>query len=229
MWMLLLLASVFAVLHLLIGTLPRETPREVDATVFQWPERAIWGPVAVMLLVGLGFGPIPPFSAQEAKALGAAWPSAFLTCFALGMMSIRGLLALTGMGRRPVTLLPWMIALATLGYGCLAFLPGSLLRHILGGAIYGGGYGMVHTLLFMHILETTPPTRRGGAVGALFFAFDIATAIGAMGLGWIMERAGFRWGWGIGTALMIVSIPVARRVVAKGVTPGKPMDAILDA
>ncbi|HJW71946.1 MAG TPA: MFS transporter, partial [Geothrix sp.] len=214
-WMLMLLAAVFAVLHLLIGTLPRETSKAPETAMFQWPERAVWAPAAVMLLVGLGFGPMPPYSAQEAKALGSAWPAAFLTCFALGMMAIRGLLALTGMGRRPVALLPWMIGLASVGCGLLAFLPGSTARHIAGGLVYGAGYGVVHTLLFMHILETTPPARRGGAVGALFFAFDAATALGSLGLGWLMERAGFRWGWGLGTALMALSIPIAQRIVAK--------------
>jgi predicted MFS family arabinose efflux permease len=213
-WMLLLLAGVFAVLHGLIGVLPKETPREIEpSALFQWPDRAVWGTVAVMMLVGLGFGPMPPYSAQEAKALGMAWPATFLTCFALGMMAIRGLLALTGMGRRPVTLLPAMIVLASAGYALLAFLPGGMTRHLLAGLIYGGGYGMVHTLLIMNLFATTAPGRVGAAVGALFFAFDAATAIGALGLGWVMEHFGFRRGWAVGTVLMALSIPVARRIV----------------
>jgi len=215
-WMLILLAGVFAVLHGLIGALPREAPRELEAAaLFQWPDRAVWGTVAVMMLVGLGFGPMPPYSAQEAKALGMAWPSTFLTCFALGMMAIRGLLGLTGMGRRPVALLPHMIALAASGYALLAFLPGGMARHLLSGLIYGAGYGMVHTLLIMNIFATTPPERTGAAVGALFFAFDAATALGALGLGWVMEHFNFRWGWAIGAGLMALSIPVARRIVRK--------------
>jgi predicted MFS family arabinose efflux permease len=146
------------------------------------------------------------------------WPSAFLTCFALGMMAIRGLLALTGMGRRPVALLPGMIALAAAGYALLAFLPGGLLRHLLAGLAYGAGYGVVHTLLFMHILETTPPERTGAAVGSLFFAFDVTTALGSLGLGWLMERSGFRAGWALGAALLALSILVARRIVRPAVT-----------
>jgi MFS family permease len=230
-WMLVLLAGVFAVLHLLIGALPREAPREIEGPVFQWPDRAVWGPVAVMGLVGLSFGPMPPYSAQEAKALGLAWPSAFLTCFALGMMAMRGLLALTGMGRRPVALMPGMAALTALGYALLAFLPGGLARHVASGLIYGAGYGMVHTLMLTHLLETTPPQRRGSAAGAFFFAFDAATALGALGLGWVMEHGGFRWGWAIGAGLMALAIPMARRVVRKSpaVTPGAGGSAILEA
>jgi len=212
-WMLILLAGVFAVLHGLIGALPREAPREIEpSALFQWPDRAIWGTVVVMMLVGLGFGPMPPYSAQEAKALGMAWPATFLTCFALGMMAIRGVLALTGMGRRPVKLLPFMLALAVAGYALLAFLPGGMARHLLSGLIYGAGYGMVHTLLIMNIFATTPPERTGAAVGALFFAFDAATAFGALGLGWVMEHLGFRRGWVIGAVLMALAIPVARRI-----------------
>ena len=230
-WMLILLAGVFAVLHGLIGALPREAPREIEpAALFQWPDRAVWGTVAVMMLVGLGFGPMPPYSAQEAKALGMAWPSTFLTCFALGMMAIRGLLGLTGMGRRPVALLPYMIALAATGYSLLAFLPGGMARHLLSGLIYGAGYGMVHTLLIMNIFATTPPQRTGAAVGALFFAFDAATALGALGLGWVMEHLNFRWGWAIGASLMALSIPVARRIVRKSaaMTTGPVPSGILE-
>ncbi|HJV49061.1 MAG TPA: MFS transporter [Geothrix sp.] len=214
-WMLVLLAGVFVLLHLLIGSLPREGGREIQTAAFQWPDRAVWGTVAVMMLVGLGFGPMPPYSAQEAKALGMALPATFLTCFALGMMAIRGLLALTGMGRRPVGLLPYMIALASAGYGLLAFMPGGMARHLLAGLIYGAGYGMVHTLLLMNIFATTPHERTGAAVGALFFAFDAATAFGALGLGWVMEHLGFRQGWAIGAVLMALSIPVSRRIVRR--------------
>lgn len=230
-WMLVALAGVFLALHLLIGVLPREAPREIEAAgLFQWPDRSVWGPVAVMGLVGFSFGPMPPYSAQEAKALGMAWPSAFLTCFALGMMAMRGLLALTGMGRRPVALLPGMAALTAGGYALLAFLPGGLVRHVASGLVYGAGYGMVHTLMLTHLLEATPPHRRGAATGAFFFAFDAATALGSLGLGWVMEHGGFHRGWAFGAVLMALAIPVARRVARRRptVTPGPGASAILE-
>jgi len=219
-WMLVILALVFAVLHVLIGSLPREVPREsaqevAPMGVFQLPQRSVWGPVSLLLFLGLSFGPMPPYSAQEAKALGMAWPSALLTCFAIGMMGMRAVLGLTGMGRRPVALLPWMLALAALGSLLLTCLPGGTSRHFTAGLVYGAGYGMVHTLVFMHIIETSRPERRGAAMGALFFAFDVGTALGALALGWVMEHGGFRWGWGTGVILLVLAIPVARRVVGQ--------------
>ncbi len=71
-WMLAILASVFAVLHLLIGSLPREVLETGPRQPFTLPERSIWAPVVLLFLLGLGFGPMPPYSAQEAKALGMA-------------------------------------------------------------------------------------------------------------------------------------------------------------
>ncbi len=234
-WMLAVLAAVFAVLHVLVGSLPREGPREgprdiAPEAAFRLPDRAVWGPVALLFLLGLGFGPMAPYSAQEAKALGMVWPSAFLTCFALGMMGLRAILGLTGMGRRPVAMLPSMLALAALGSLMLALLPGGTGRHLSAGLVYGAGYGMVHTLLFMHIIETSHPERRGAGVGALFFAFDVGTALGALGLGWVMEVAGFRWGWAIGVGLLLLAIPVARRIVRKQAagTPSLRPSAILE-
>jgi MFS family permease len=221
-WMLVILALVFAVLHVLIGSLPRESAREVarettqevaPTALFHLPQRSVWGPVSLLLFLGLSFGPMPPYSAQEAKAFGMAWPSALLTCFAIGMMGLRAVLGLTGMGRRPVALLPWMLALAALGSLLLTCLPGGTSRHLTAGLVYGAGYGMVHTLVFMHIIETSRPERRGAAMGALFFAFDVGTALGALALGWVMEQGGFRWGWGTGVILLVLAIPVARRVV----------------
>ena len=230
-WMLAILALVFAVLHLLIGSLPREVRERGPRQPFTLPDRSIWAPVALLFLLGLGFGPMPPYSAQEAKSLGMAWPSAFLTCFALGMVGIRALLSLTGMGRRPVALLPLMLGVTTLGSALLAFLPGGAARHLTAGLVYGGGYGMVHTLLFMHIIDTCPADRRGAGVGALFFAFDVGTALGALGLGWGMELTSFRWGWAAGGCLLALAMPAARRIAreSRSMTTATGPSAILEA
>jgi MFS family permease len=229
-WMLVTLALVFAVLHVLIGSLPREPVREIaPEAAFRLPDKSVWGPVSLLFFLGLSFGPMPPYSAQEAKALGMLWPSALLTCFAVGMMGMRAVLGLTGMGRRPVTLLPYMLALAAVGSLLLTFLPGGTSRHLTAGLVYGAGYGMVHTLIFMHIIEVSLPERRGAGVGALFFAFDVGTALGAFGLGWVMEHLGFRWGWSAGAILLALAIPAARRVVRPVVTSRTHPSGILEA
>jgi MFS family permease len=226
-WMLMLLASVFAVLHVLISTLPGDAPLEAPAVDGAAPGLASLGigiPILLLFLLGVGFGPMPPYSAQEAKALHMGWPSAFLTCFALGMMGMRALIGLVDAERRPGDLLSAMLLLAASGVVILTFLPGGTGRHVAAGLLYGAGYSMVHTLLFTHLLNTTPAARRGAAVGALFFAFDIGTALGSLGLGYVMEHAGFRWGWSATLLLLLISLPLSRRLLrlrAEGLGQGE--------
>jgi MFS family permease len=221
-WQMLALGAAFLVLNLLAKYLPRETPGQLrrDAA-FQLPEKVVLLPVIILFLVGVSFGPMPPYSAQEAKFLHASWTSALLTSLALGMVGLRGLLGFTGMGRRPIQLLSLMLWMSVAGMALLALLPGVTLRHALGGAIYGAGYAMTHTLIFMVIINRSKPDRRGAGVGALYFAYDAGQAAGAFLLGNAMEwighgwglAAGYRWGWALGGLALAGCLFLARRVM----------------
>ena len=221
-WQMLALGAGYLVLHLLVKLLPGETKEQLrrDA-VFQLPEKVVLLPLLILFLVGISYGPIPPYSAQEARFLQAVWPSALLTSLALGMVVLRMILGVTGMGRNPIRLLGLMLWLSVAGMALLALLPGGTARHALGGAIYGAGYAMTHTLLFMVIIDRSRPDRRGAGVGALYFAYDAGQAVGAFALGWAMERightwgllAGYRWGWGLGGLALLVCLFLARRVM----------------
>ena len=221
-WQMVALGTGFLILHRLIRYLPRETAGQLrkDA-VFQLPEKVVLLPLLILFLVGISYGPIPPYSAQEAKFLHAAWPSALLTSLAAGMVGLRLILGATGLGRTPIRLLRLMLWLSLAGMALLALMPGGTLRHAIGGAIYGAGYAMTHTLLFMVIIDRSRPDRRGAGVGALYFAYDAGQAIGALGLGWVMERigqaqglaAGYRWGWGLGGVALAGCLFIAGRVM----------------
>ncbi len=221
-WQMLVLGGGFLVLHILLQALPGETKAQLrkDAA-FQLPEKVVLLPMLILFLVGVSFGPIPPYSAQEAKFLHAAWPSALLTSLALGMVSLRMILGVTGMGRSPIHLLGRMLWMSVIGMALLALLPGGTARHVAGGALYGAGYAMTHTLLFMVIIDRSRPDRRGAGVGALYCAYDAGQALGAFALGWGMEWigrtwglvAGYRWGWGLGGLALLGCLFLARRVM----------------
>lgn len=222
-WHMLALGAGFLVLHLVVQRLPAEPLERNEVTaLFQWPERVVWLPVAILFLVGISFGPLPPYSAQEAQFLHSPWPSAMLTSLAAGMVGLRLVLAVTGMGSRPIRLLQGMLWMAVLGMAVLAAMPGTIARHVVGAAVYGAGYAMTHTLLFMVIIERSQPDRRGAGVGALYFAYDAGQAVGAFALGWAMERighasslaAGYRWGWGLGGLALVGCLLLAGPVMA---------------
>ena len=208
----LLLAIGFLAEALLARTLPEDYPGEAAParSLLVWPEPWLWPAAALLFLLALSYGPMPPYAAQEAKALAIAWPAALLTCFALGMLGLRLILGFTGLGRDPLRLLPWMLLLAAAGNLVLVLLPGGLLRHVLGALIYGAGYGMTHTLVFTAVLGRARPEARGAGVGLLYASFDAGSALGAWSIGPIMEAWSFRTGWAAGAAALLLALPLAR-------------------
>jgi MFS family permease len=221
-WMLLFLGALYVALHLLIKSLPKEPSehRRRDA-LFQLPERVALWPSLLLFLIGVSFGPVPPYSAQEAKFLHLGMPSAFLTSLALGIVGLRLVLGLVGLGKHPIRRLSPMLAVTLAGMALLALLPGGTVRHILAGVVYGAGYGMVHTLMFMHIIDTSRANRRGAAVGVLYFSYDLGQAAGALALGWVMERVGAHWGlvigyrggWAVGCLALAGCLLIAPRIL----------------
>jgi len=71
---------------------------------------------------------------------------------------------------------------------------------------------MSQTLMFTHVIGRSNPDRHGAAVGALYFAFDAGIALGSLGLGWVMQVSGFRWGWGLGALLVLPAILLSLRL-----------------
>jgi len=221
-WMLLVLGAIYVALHVLVKSLPKEPEahRRRDA-MFQLPEKAALWPALLLFGIGVSFGPMPPFSAQEAKFLHLAMPSAFLTSLALGIVGLRLVLGLTGLGKHPIRLLSPMLWVTLAGMAMLALLPGGTIRHILAGLVYGAGYGMVHTLMFMYMIDSSRPDRRGAAMGMLYFSYDLGQAAGALLLGWAMERlgatwglvAGYRGGWALGCLALVGCLLAAPRIL----------------
>jgi predicted MFS family arabinose efflux permease len=185
-----------------------------------WPEPWVLVPALILFLLCLGDGPMAPYSAQEARGLGFFWPSAYLTCLAGGMVGMRLLLGLSGRLAAPARLIPWMLATAFLGNLLLALAPGGQARHVASGLIYGAGFGMTQTLVFTHVIGRAKVEGHGAAVGALYFAFDAGIALGSLGLGWVMQASGFRWGWGLGALLVLPAILLSLRLNARQETPG---------
>jgi predicted MFS family arabinose efflux permease len=68
---------------------------------------------------------------------------------------------------------------------------------------------MVHTLLFLVVLDAAEPKRRGAGVGALYGAYDAGVAAGALLLGPLMQAYGFRAGWAGGAGAISLAVLLA--------------------
>jgi predicted MFS family arabinose efflux permease len=136
------------------------------------------------------------------------------------MVGMRLLLGLSDRLVAPARLIPWMLAVAFLGNLLLAVAPEGQARHIYSGLIYGAGFGMTQTLMFTHVIGRAKVEGHGAAEGALYFAFDAGIALGSLGLGWVMQASGFRWGWGLGALMVLPAILLSLRPRERAETPG---------
>ncbi|HET6329390.1 MAG TPA: MFS transporter [Holophagaceae bacterium] len=214
--MCLLLVPCFAILAWLSRQLPPDPPRHVRSKhPLRLPEREVFTLSAILFFIALSYGTLTSYSAQEALGEGFAWPAAFLSCLAIGMVGMRAFMGLRGFGRRPIRLLPAMALVTAAGLAILAFAPGGTARHIAGGLVYGAGYSMIYTLLNAEVLEVVAPDRRGAAFGAFMSAFDTGIGLGSFAFGLIIGRMGFRWGWGAGLAAALIAVPVGMRLAQR--------------
>ena len=214
--MCLLLVPCFAALAWLSRLLPADPPHhERSQHPMRLPERKVFSLSAILFFVALSYGTLTSYSTQEGLALGFAWPAAFLSCLAIGMVAMRALMGLRGFGRRPIRLLPTMALVVALGLAVLSFAPGGAARHIVSGLIYGAGYSMIYTLLNAEVLEVVSPDRRGAAFGAFMFAFDTGIGLGSFAFGLLIGRMGYRWGWAAGLVAVLVAIPVGMRLARR--------------
>ncbi len=205
------LAALFLLLAILGTTLPADHLHGRPEG-FKWPDASVLGPCLVLFCTALGYGALGSYTAQEGLALHLPLPAAFLSCMAIGMVLMRLAMLRRGFGRRPIRKLPAMLVGATLGLVLLAALPGGTWRHVVSALLYGAGYSMLHTLLNAKLLESTEPSRRGSAFGALLFAFDAGIGLGSFTLGWVIGHHGYRLGWALGALAMVAALPTALKL-----------------
>ena len=221
------LGVVFIILGLLSLSLPRDPVHSEPAATFRLPGLAMLAPCSVLFATALGYGALGTYTAQE--ALSQHFPplfglipteAAFLSSMAVGMVGMRLVMTRVGFGRNPSRLLPGMLWTSVAGLALLAFLPGGAGRHAVSALLYGGGYGMVHTLVNAHVLELTPPSRRGAAFGATLFSFDSGIGLGSFlignVIGWGCKHfglAGFRAGWAVAALLALAAVPLSYRLL----------------
>ncbi|BDU78467.1 MFS transporter [Mesoterricola sediminis] len=223
----LVLAGLFVALAFLALGLPKDEGHGGARRPLELPGGEMAVPCLVLFATALGYGALGTYTAQEAIRQGfpplfgrVPTEAAFLSCMALGMVLMRIFMSRRGFGKRPTRMLPGMVLAAAVGLALLAALPGGAARHALSALLYGGGYSMVHTLVNAHVLDITPPERRGAAFGATLFSFDSGIGIGSLLIGAIIGQgcrwlgpSGYRLGWAAAACFAFAVWPLSHRLV----------------
>ena len=220
--MCLLLVICFLALSLLARFLPADAHREAhEKPPMQLPDRPVLVLASVLFFVAFSYGALTSYGTQEAISLGFAWPSAFLSCMAAGMVVMRVIMASVGFGERPSRLLPWMLGLAIVGMGVMASggMHWGLARHVIAALLYGAGYSMVYTLLNTEVLSVVSTDRRGAAFGTFMFAFDAGIGLGSLLLGTLIGATSFAWGWRTSLLLMLMGLPLTLAIARRPMKP----------
>ena len=207
------LVLCFGSLSLLGLLIPKDPPSvERHTSHLQKPNRLILELSSLLFVQAIAYGAMNSYSAQEGLGLQLRWPAAGLASMGLGMVIMRIVVGITGLGSQPISHLPRMATLATLGLVVLSLPVGGLERLVIAGLLFGAGYSMVFTLLNTALLDTVPEESRGTAFGTFMFAFDAGIGLGSWFLGYLIGTYSYQLGWSVGAFFMTLGIPLAYQI-----------------
>jgi DHA2 family metal-tetracycline-proton antiporter-like MFS transporter/DHA2 family florfenicol/chloramphenicol resistance protein-like MFS transporter len=105
--------------------------------------------------------------------------------------------------------------------GLICVLAPSLAVLVLGRSIQGIGGAAVPSLATVAVAKLLPPGQRGGAMGLVASSVGVGSAVGPMAGGALGQIAGWRSLFGVSLGLMLILIPLARRVLPTDSTHGE--------
>lgn len=168
--------------------------------------------MALMFFFGLGTGTVFTFLPTFAERLGVTGLGLFYTAYAGAAMLVRvaGGTLIDVRGRRAV-IIPSMFvqAAATLILALVAIFirPTSGLPVLpflfLAGFMAGGAHGFLYPGLSALLMDVTPESRRGSAVGIFSSVFLVGNALGAMVFGYVAHGLGYGVMWSALTLLLL--------------------------
>ncbi len=205
---------VFCTLLAVAATAVAERMRDVrpptlgvgpTADVFRESLREVWRlHMGLMLCFGLGSGTIFTFLPTFAERLGVRGLGLFYTAYAGAAMLVRvaGGQLIDLRGPRAV-IIPSMFvqAAAALIFALVAVFisPGASVPVLpflfFAGFLAGGAHGFLYPALSALLVDVTPESRRGRAVGTFSSVFLLGNAAGAMAFGYVAHGLGYRVMW----------------------------------
>jgi MFS family permease len=205
-----ILAGCLAMLAFLASLLVKETKdaahHEKKAKVSKFKttplQRAIF---TITMGFTLTFGSLQTFIVLSSEAKGINQGELFFTFFAATLILFR-----LGAGkkadrwpRRPIIAASAMISL--LGLSLIA-LAGNLFLFLTGSIIYALGFAYLPTTLSVLLLDHTPVSDRGAALGIFMAVFDVGIFVGGLALGPLADLWGYTTMYFCGGILALLSL-----------------------
>src|SRR5690625_2032849 len=161
-----------------------ESPDKTHVARFDIVEKAAINPAIILMFVTLTFGGITTFLPLYALERGVAGIQFYFISFALSVMLSRVFAGKLYDKKGDVYVVPPGISLVIVAMLLLAWLP-NLFVLILGGALYGLGFGTIQPALQAWAVNAAPANRKGMANATFFSAFDTGVGVGALLFGQI--------------------------------------------
>jgi len=159
-----------------------------------------------LFLYSYSYGGITSFAAMYADANLVTPKGIYLTTLALVILVTRPTAGRLGdrLGYRRV-FLPCLV-LISLGLALLA-MGGTRASMIISAIIFGVGFGTAYPVYVSYVMRDVSPARRGAAFGAILAAFDTGIGTGSTTMGWVIQRHGFPFAFGVAAAISALALP----------------------
>jgi len=159
-----------------------------------------------LALYSFGYGGITSFTAMYADANGVTQKGLYLTTLAIVILLTRPLFGRLGdkFGYKEV-FIPCLVFIAC-GMACLA-IGGTRGWMIASAIIFGVGFGTAYPTYVGYVMHGVSAERRGAAFGALLAAFDTGIGTGSTSMGWLIQRYGYGFAFGVAATLAALALP----------------------
>ncbi|HET8532362.1 MAG TPA: MFS transporter [Methylomirabilota bacterium] len=193
------------------------------ASRFRWLSRRALPAAATVIAVNVGYSSIYAFLPLYAIASGLdgnlGWFYAvFSACIIVGRLTLNRLSDRIGRAR---VIVP-AIAATVLSYGVLA-LPPRVATLAAGAVLLGASVAVFYPTLLALLVDRTPESERGSAIGTLSGSFDLGNVVGSALVGVTVERVSYAAGFGVAAAGallgLLLFVLAERRATGRSVLP----------
>jgi MFS family permease len=208
---------------LLILGLRVAAPGVGAAPRFRWLSRRALPAAATVIAVNVGYSSIYAFLPLYAIASGLdgnlGWFYAvFSACIIVGRLTSSRLSDRVGRAR---VIVP-AIAATVLSYVVLA-LPPRVATLAAGAVLLGAGVAVFYPTLLALLVDRTPESERGSAIGTLSGSFDLGNVVGSLLVGVTVERVSYAAGFRMAAAGALLGLGLfvltERRATGRSVLP----------